>query len=279
MINYVIRRLLFGVVLIFLSTIVSFTILKLSPGKPGAAMLDPRVSKEFLEAQNRIFGTDRPPIVQYLNWIGVSKWFGIDNRDGLFQGSMGDSWMYKQPVGKVIRSRLNASLVLNITSLLLTWFVAVPLGIYAAVHHYKWADKLVSLFSFAGMSLPTFFMALLLLWIFAGELEWLPPGGLTSLDHDKMSLTGRLVDYGWHLIIPVAVLVLNALASLQRVMRGNMLETLRQQYITTARAKGLSETRVRYKHALRNAINPMITLLGFEFAGLFGGAALLENVI
>jgi peptide/nickel transport system permease protein len=278
MTSYVIRRLLFGVVLIFLSTIVSFAILKASPGK-AIASDDPRLSREYLDAQARIFGLDRPPVVQYFNWLGVGKLLGIDDYPGLLQGHLGLSIKYKQPVSTIILSRLNASLILNISALVLTWLVAVPLGIYAAVYHYRWADKFFSLLSFGGMSLPTFFMALLLLWVFAGELGWLPPGGLTSLDHDSMGLAGRLGDYALHLLIPVIVLALHALAGLQRVMRGNMLETLRQQYITTARAKGLSETRVRYKHALRNAINPMITLLGFEFAALFGGAALLENVI
>jgi peptide/nickel transport system permease protein len=279
MINYVIRRLLFGVVLVFLSTIVSFAILKASPGK-AIATEDPRLSKEYLLAQERIFGLDRPPLQQYLNWMGL-RWFVTFNPEdkGLLQGVLGMSIKYKQPVGTIILSRLNASLLLNISTLVLTWLVAVPLGIYAAVHHYRWGDKLVSLLSFVGMSLPTFFMALLLLWIFAGELGWLPPGGLTSLDHDAMSWPQRMLDYGIHLIVPVIVLTFNALAGLQRVMRGNMLETLRQQYVVTARAKGLPENRVLYKHALRNAINPMITLLGFEFAGLFGGAALLENVI
>jgi peptide/nickel transport system permease protein len=279
MLNYVIRRLLFGVVLIILSTVVSFTILKASPGREGADTLDPRLSREYIESQRRLFGLDRPPVVQYFDWLGLSHLLGRSENPGLLQGHLGLSIKYKQPVSTVILSRLNATLILNITSLVLTWLIAVPLGIYAAVYHYRWADKFFSLLSFTGMSLPTFFMALLLLWIFAGELGWLPPGGLTSLDHDKLSFSGRIADYARHLLIPVIVLAFHALAGLQRIMRGNMLETLRQQYITTARAKGLSETRVRYKHALRNAINPMITLLGFEFAALFGGAALLENVI
>jgi peptide/nickel transport system permease protein len=279
MIQYVIRRLLFGVVLIFLSTIVSFTILKASPGRAGATEIDPRLSREYIEAQQRLFGLDRSPVMQYLNWLGVGRLFGLDDQPGLLQGHLGLSIKYKQPVSTIILSRLSASLLLNVSALLLTWLVAVPLGIYAAVYHYRAADKFFSLLSFVGMSLPTFFMALLLLWIFAGELGWLPPGGLTSLDHGSMGFFGRVGDYALHLIIPVIVLAFHALAGLQRIMRGNMLETLRQQYITTARAKGLPERRVRYKHALRNAINPMITLLGFEFAALFGGAALLENVI
>src|SRR5204863_1288651 len=123
------------------------------------------------------------------------------------------------------------------------------------------------------------FMALIFLWIFCSKFGWLPPGGLKGLDHDRMSFSGAMWDYFTHLLVPVAVLTFGALAGLQRITRGNMLEVLREQYVTTARAKGLDERRVVYKHALRNAINPLITILGFEFAGLFGGAALLEHVI
>jgi peptide/nickel transport system permease protein len=129
------------------------------------------------------------------------------------------------------------------------------------------------------MSTPGFFLALLLMWIFSGLLGLLPAGGLTGVDHDRLSVAGKLADYAAHLAIPTIVLSVGALASLQRITRGNMLEVLRQQYIVTARAKGLSERRVIYRHALRNAINPLITIFGYEFAGLFSGAALMEIIL
>ncbi len=130
------------------------------------------------------------------------------------------------------------------------------------------------------MSLPGFFLGLVLLWLFASKAQWLPPGGLrNALCHDQMTASGQVLDYLYHLIVPVTVLVFGALASLQRITRGNMLETLGQQYVTTARAKGLGEAKVILKHALRNAVNPLVTMLGFEFAALFGGAALLEVVL
>lgn len=277
---YIIRRLLFGVLLIFLSTIVSFTILKASPGTAVSGTFDPRLSKEFRDQQMRLLGLDRHPVRQYLDWLGVSWFLGDRDREGLLQGNLGMSFQYKQPVANLIRSRLPATLVLNVSALLFTWLVALPLGIYAAVKHYKWPDKLLSAVSFGGMSLPGFFMALVLLWLFASRYQWLPPGGLRDpVNHDRLSSWGKLLDYAHHLILPVTVLAFGALAELQRITRGNMLETLRLQYVTTARAKGLSETRVIYKHALRNAVNPLITILGFEFAALFGGAALMEIVI
>lgn len=280
---YVLRRLIFGVVLIFLSSIVSFTIFKASPGTAVSADFDPRQSKAYRDQQMRLLGLDRHPVRQYLDWLGVSWLFSPDdrrdNRRGLLQGYLGVSFQYKQPVSKVIASRLPATLLLNIFTIFLTWTIAIPLGIYAAVKQYKWPDKLLSTFSFVGMSMPGFFLALVLLWLFASKLQWAPAGGLRDLDHEHYTFPGRMLDYAKHLAIPVVVLTFGALAELQRICRGNMLETLRLQYITTARAKGLSENKVIYKHALRNAVNPLITILGFEFATLFGGAALMEIVI
>jgi len=277
---YLIRRLIFACVLVFLSSVISFTILKASPGSAGGQQFtDPRLSREYIEAQKRLFGLDRHPVRQYLDWLGVTHLFDREQTSGLLQGNLGLSIMYKQPVAGVIPSRLKATLVLNLITLVFTWVIALPLGIWAAVKQYKLPDKVLSVFSFAGMSAPGFFMALMLLWIFASHFRLLPPGGLRSIDHDQMSGWQQLGDYASHLIVPVVVLTFGALASLQRIMRGNMLEVLREQYVTTARAKGLPEKKVIYKHALRNAINPLITILGFEFAGLFGGAALLENVI
>jgi peptide/nickel transport system permease protein len=267
MTSYIIRRLAFGVVLIFLATILSFSLLKLSPGS-AIVSDDPRVSKEYIEQQNKVFGFDRPAWRQYLSWLG-----------GLFTWDFGKSTRFRQDVTTVIGSHLWATLMLNLIALALTWAVAVPLGTFAAVNQYKATDKVVTLFSFIGMSLPGFFMALVMLWLFASKVQWLPPGGLRGLDHEKMSTWGKMVDLAHHLIIPVVVLTFNALASLQRITRANMLETLRMQYVVTARAKGVPERTVIFRHALRNAINPLITLLGFEFAGLFAGAALLEVVL
>lgn len=275
---YLIRRFFFGAILIFLATIVSFTIIKLSPGAEFGSD-DPRVSQEYIEQQKRAFGLDKPKYVQYLNWLGVPRVVNKEAPRGILQGYLGRSMSYNQDVATVIGPRIEATLGLNIVSLALTWLVALPLGIYAAVRQYKLADVALSFISFVGMSAPGFFIALLLLWVFASRYHILPPGGLTSNEFATMSVGGKALDIGRHMVIPTVVLMMAGMASLQRLMRGSMLEVLRQQYIVTARAKGLAENRVIYKHALRNAINPMVTLLGFEFAALFGGAAILENVI
>lgn len=275
---YIIRRLLFGVALIFLSTIVSFAFFKASPGQ-SVVTTDERVSQAYLEELNRSFGLDKPAWRQYCDWLGLTWLVNRGAGRGVLQGNLGVSIRYTQPVSTVIGPRLRATLFLNLISLGFTWMLAVPLGTYAAVKQYKLPDKIVTLFSFVGMSLPGFFLALLLLWLFASRTRWLPPGGLTDADHDRMPAWRQGLDYLHHLILPVIVLAFGALASLQRITRANMLETLGQQYVLTARAKGLSERTVIFKHALRNAVNPLVTLLGFEFAALFGGAALIEIVI
>ncbi len=193
--------------------------------------------------------------------------------------NLGESFAHERPVWDVLSQRMLNTLLLNLVSIAITWLVAIPLGIYAALHQHKIGDLLLSAISFVGMSLPGFFLALILLWLFAGTWNLLPAGGLRSATYEQMTGWHKLLDLSWHLIIPAIVLVIGSLAELQRITRGNMLEVLRQQYITTARAKGLPENRVIYRHALRNAINPLVTLFGFELAALFSGAALLEIVL
>ncbi|MDB5291346.1 MAG: binding-protein-dependent transport system inner rane component [Phycisphaerales bacterium] len=276
---YIIRRLLFGAALVFLSTIVSFTIIRLSPGMMSVTD-DPTVSQQYIEQRLRVFGLDQPGWKQYCNWLGITHLFNAKAIPGLLQGSLGQSSKYDQPVATILPPRIKATFILNVVTLLFTWMLAIPLGTYAAARQYRLPDKVVTVFSFVGMSLPGFFLALLMLWLLASKVQLLPPGGLRDpLNHDRMSPLNQLLDYVRHLIVPVTVLTFGALAGLQRITRANMVETLGQQFITTARAKGLSETSVIFKHALRNAVNPLVTLLGFEFAALFGGAALLENVI
>jgi peptide/nickel transport system permease protein len=276
---YIIRRLLFGVALVILSTIVSFIIIRFSPGMMIVTD-DPSVSQKYIDDLLRSFGQDKPAWRQYLNWTGIAWFYDRNESRGVLEGELGQSAKYGKPVSSVLKGRLQATLVLNLFTIVLTWLIAVPLGTYAAARQYQWPDKLITVFSFIGMSLPGFFLGLLILWIFASRVHWLPPGGLRDpLAHDGMSVLRGGLDYLHHLIVPVVVLTFGALAGLQRIARANMVETLGQQYIVTARAKGLSESTILIKHALRNAINPLITLLGFEFAAMFGGAALLENVI
>ena len=169
------------------------------------------------------------------------------------------------------------TLLLTSFVIFFTWAVGIPLGIVAALHWRKPIDRILTILSSIGMAIPSFFFALLLL-IFAVKTGWFPTGGLTSYDFSEMSLMEKVLDVLHHLVLPVIVLFTISLSGLQRQMRGNLLDVLQSDYVKFARAKGLSETKVVYKHALRNAINPMVTLLGFEFASLLSGAALTEYV-
>jgi peptide/nickel transport system permease protein len=171
-----------------------------------------------------------------------------------------------------------ATFRLSLAAMVMVWLISVPIGIYAAIRQYSLGDKIFSVLAFVGMSLPTFFVAFLLAYL-ATEIHWLPAGGSESLDHEQMNWFGRTLDTLWHMIIPVSVLTIARIAGMMRLMRGNMLEVKRAQYVTTARAKGLSERKVIYKHMLRNAVNPMVTIFGYQLSGLLSGVALTEAVL
>ncbi len=265
---YIIRRFLILIPLLLVMSFVTFMLIQLAPGDYFAALrMNPQISDETVAKLQARYHMDKPPIVQYAYWL-----------KNLAQLDLGYSISQKQPVLGVILGRLFNTLLLSIATIFLVWLVAIPIGIYSAVHQYSLGDKIFSTISFIGMSLPNFFLALLMLYFLGSELGWLPIGGMKSADYDELSALRKIADVSYHLIIPVTVLSIGGLAGLQRLLRGNMLEVLRMQYITTARAKGLPENRVIYRHALRNAINPMVTIFGFELSGLLSGAALLEIV-
>lgn len=265
---YIIRRLLTLFPLVLAMSFVAFMFIQLAPGNYFATLrLNPQISEEMVSRLEAQYHMDKPPLVQYGYWL----W-------NLLHLDLGYSISQKQPVSSVIAGRLVNTLLLSISAIIITWLVAIPIGIYSAVHQYSIGDKFFSAVAFVGMSLPSFFLALLMLYYFGSELGLLPIGGLKSPNYDQLSQMAKIGDVAMHLVVPATVLAIGGLASLQRIMRGNMLEVLRMQYVTTARAKGLPENRVIYRHALRNAINPMVTIFGFELSSLLSGAALLEIV-
>ena len=268
MTSYIIRRLLILIPLLLVMSFITFMFIQLAPGDYFAAMrMNPQISEETVARLEAQYHFDKPAVVQYGYWL-----------INLMHLDLGYSISHKRPVLGVISSRLLNTLLLSISSILIAWLVAIPIGIYSAVHQYSIGDKIFSALAFVGMSLPGFFLALLMLYFLGSEMGIVPTGGMKSSGYDDLSALGKFGDIAHHLIVPATVLAIGGLAGLQRLMRGNMLEVLRMQYITTARAKGLPENRVIYRHALRNAINPMITLFGFELSGLLSGAALLEIV-
>ena len=268
MLRHVLRRLTQMIPLLLGITILSFLIIQLSPGDFLAEIrLNPVVSQETVDQMRANLGLDKPLHIQYLRWLG-----------NIVRGDFGYSFAFQVPVIWLIKSRLLNTLLLNVVALLIAWLIAVPAGIHAATHQYSPTDNLLSLGAYVGISTPTFFSGLLLLFA-AFKTGWLPIGGMTSLDYSLLPWYGKVLDVGRHLIIPASVLAFLAVAGLMRQMRGNLLEVLRQDYVKTARAKGLAGRVVIYKHAVRNAINPLITIFGLELGGLLGGSAILENVV
>ena len=208
---------------------------------------------------------DKPKIVQYGLWL-----------KSFLKGDLGVT-VTGEKVSVKLMERIPNTLLLTSVVILLTWLVGIPLGIYAALHWKEPIDRILTVVTSIGMAIPSFFFALLLL-IFAVKTSWFPTGGMTSYNFSTLSPFHKVLDVAHHLVLPVIVLFTISLSGLQRQMRGNLLDVLGSDYVKFARAKGLSENKVVYKHALRNAINPMVTLLGFEFASLLSGAALTEYV-
>jgi len=265
--SYLLRRLLIAVPLLLGISFLTFMFIQAAPGNYFDTLrMNPEISEETIRQYEARYRLDQPPLVQYGYWLR-----------NLARGDLGYSFAFRAPVASVIGSRLWNTMLLAIVTMLVTWLLAIPLGIYGAVRHQTVLDRAISFMAFIGMSVPTFFLALLALFV-ASKLPGFPLGGMRSVDFDSLSPLGRMWDVAQHLALPVTVLTIASLAGLQRLMRGNMLEVLRAPYITTARAKGLSEGRVIYLHALRNAINPMITIFGYELSSLLSGAALTEII-
>ena len=266
LLGYVIKRFLQTIPLLFLVSLISFFLIRLAPVDPLAELrLNPSITQETLNSEVKRLGLDKPVIVQY------GKWLGSFVRGDLGYCTTGEK------VSDKLTERIPNTLLLTGFVILFTWLAGIPLGIVAALHWRKPIDRILTVLSSIGMAIPSFFFALLLL-IFAVKTGWFPTGGLTSYNYSELTPAGKVFDVLHHLVLPVIVLFTISLSGLQRQMRGNLLDVLESDYVKFARAKGLSETKVIYKHALRNAINPMVTLLGFEFASLLSGAALTEYV-
>ncbi len=264
--KYILKRILQVIPLLILVSLISFFIIRLSPVDPLAELrLNPSISQETLNKEMKRLKLDKPIYIQYASWA-----------KSFVQGDLGYT-SAGEKVSTKLKERIPNTLLLTSIVIFMTWIVGIPLGILAAIKKETAFDRILTVISSVGMAIPSFFFAILML-IFAVKTGWFPVGGLTSYDFNEMSFCGKIMDLSKHLVLPVIVLFTISLSGLQRQMRANMLEVLDSDYVKFARAKGLSEGKVIFKHALRNAINPMITLLGFEFAGLLSGAALTEYV-
>lgn len=263
---FIIRRILQTIPILFIVSLVSFFLIRLAPVDPLAELkLNPAISKETIEHETRRLGLDKPIWIQYGLWA-----------KSFIKGDMGTS-VTGERVADKIRERALNTLLLSLNVIFWTWLLGIPIGIIAALNYRTVFDRVLTLLSSVGMAIPSFFFAILLL-IFAQKTGWFPIGGLTSANFYSMTISQKIFDVIHHLILPTVVLATISLAGLARQMRANLLDVLDSDYVKFARAKGLSNFKVIVKHALRNAINPLVTLLGFEFAALLSGAALTEYV-
>ena len=265
---YVVKRLLQALLTLLLASALSFFIIDLAPGDFLAAQRqNPQISPETLQQLEVQFGLDRPVWEQYFRWLWqVVRHFNF-----------GQSFAYQRPAADILLERVPNTLLLSFASIVITWAIAVPLGIVSAVRQNRPVDRILRVLSYTGQGFPTIITGLLLLFFAQLTAPLFPVGGRTSVFHDDLNWIGKILDVGWHLILPSLALSITSFAGLQRLMRGQLLDVLRQDYIQTARAKGLPENRVIYTHALRNAINPLITILGFEFASLLSGSFIIET--
>jgi peptide/nickel transport system permease protein len=260
MVRFLIRRLLFSCLVVAGVATIAFALLHFIPGDPVDAILGTEANPQSREALRHELGLDRPLINQYFSW-----WWG------LLRGDMGDSVMVKQPVGKLILERLPATIPLALLSMTIAILIAIPAGIVSALRRNTWLDGVVSIFAFSGLSIPGFWLGALLILGFSVKWQWLPPGGYVSVFKDP-------IDGLRHLILPAIALGMTFSAALMRMIRSSLLEVLSRDYIRTARAKGQQEHLIVFRHALRNALIPAVTIIGVQVGALLSGALVIEQI-
>jgi len=268
--GYILKRILFMIPLLLGITIVCFFVMHLAPGLPTdlQTQMNPKSTVEMKERLKTLYELDKPVHEQYWSWLKK-----------LSHGDLGISFSSDhRPVAAKIMERLPITIILEFLSLIIIIAIAVPIGVLSAVHQDSIFDKITGVLVFIGFAVPTFWLALLLMIFFGIHLGWLPISGLRSLNYEYLAPWAQFVDLAKHLVLPVFISAFGGLAGLSRYMRANMLEVIRQDYIMTARAKGLSERDVIYKHALRNALLPAITILGLSIPGLIGGSVIFETI-
>lgn len=251
-------------------TIICFAVMHLAPGSPTdlETQLNPRASAEYRERLKAMYDLDKPLHEQYVLWVGR-----------LVTLDLGRSFSQdRRPVADKIIERIPITILLNVLSMILIIAIAIPIGVLSAVYRDSFFDKITGVFVFIGFAIPTFWLALLLMILFGVNLGWLPISGIRSLNFEYLPPGMVFLDLIKHLILPVTLSAFGGLAGLSRYMRSNMLEVIRQDYIMTARAKGLSERAVIYRHAFRNALLPVITILGLSVPGLIGGSVIFETI-
>ncbi len=272
--KYIVKRILISILLLFFVAFIIYGLMRCLPTSYIETIARERSqqpgSKSYAEWMAQLsasYGLDKGIIGGFFNWLGNA-----------IRGNFGDSWYYTIPVTEKFASTVGVSFVMGAITLFFELIIAIPLGIIAATKQYSRTDYVISILALAGMSLPTFFFASLLKLVFSVKLGWFDLYGLVGRNYERLSSVGKFFDKANHLVLPIVTLVVISIGSLMRYTRTNMLEVLNADYIRTARAKGLSEKKVIYKHAFRNTLIPLVTMVGGSLPGLFSGALITETL-
>ncbi|NLE15496.1 MAG: ABC transporter permease [Spirochaetales bacterium] len=266
MVKYISKRLLVSIPVIIGITILSFIIMKLSPGDPLANFINPSINMEDLEKSRQALGLNDPLHIQYVKWIGQ-----------VIRGNFGYTYSGNHSIGNLILERLPNTVILTLSAFILSFVVGIPLGVIGAVRKNTRIDYGITLMSLVGVAIPSFFFGLLVIYVFALLLGIFPSGGMENI---RAGFTGfaYYMDILHHLVLPALVLSLGNIASVSRFTRSNMLDILKEDYIRTAKAKGLRNKAIIYRHALRNALIPVVTIFGLSIPFLFSGAYITESI-
>lgn len=274
MVKYIIKRLLLAALILVLVAFIIYVMMRCLPTSYVQSMAQQRATapgsksyEEWLEQLNAQYGLDKGIIPGFISWCASA-----------IRGQFGDSWKFTVPVTEKFAEVIGVSVVMAGISFILELLIAIPLGIVAAIKQYSKTDYAITTVALVGISLPTFFFASLLKLAFAVKLGWFDLTGLVGRNYAQLSAMGKFADMAHHLVLPIVTLVIVSVGSLMRYTRTNMLEVLNADYIRTARAKGLSESRVIYHHAFRNTMIPLVTIIGGSLPGLFSGALITETL-
>ncbi|MEC9493321.1 ABC transporter permease [Flexistipes sp.] len=270
MLVYILKRLFGMIPLIIGITLISFSVIHMTPGDPTQLLtsMNPNASPDAAQKLVKMYNLDEPIHVQY--WLWLKKISVLDFGQSFALDGMS--------VTEKIANRLPYTIYLNVMSIILIFIIALPLGIMNAYYKDTFFDKISTVMVFMGFAVPTFWLALLCMYFFGIQLGWLPISGLMSYNFSELSLWGKFVDLAKHSVLPVGVSVFGSLAGLSRYARNSMLDVLNNDYVTAARARGLSEGKVLFRHALKNALLPIITIIGLSIPGLIGGSVIFESI-
>jgi peptide/nickel transport system permease protein len=267
--SYIAKRLFLIAPLLFGITLITFAVIHLTPGSPVEVQTEMslKASAQARENLKKLYGLDKPLHIQYFDWL--KRFVKLDFGKSMIDG--------RKVIDKIWET-IPITLIIDLLSLIVIFIISIPLGVYSATRQYTLFDKISTVGVFIGFSMPEFWLALLLMILFGVQLGWLPISGIQSIDVSEMNNVERVLDWVKHLILPVGITAFGGLASLSRYSRSSMLEVIRQDYIKTAYAKGLKEHEVVFKHALRNALLPIVTILGLSIPGLIGGSVIFEMI-